>query len=200
LQFDLATLSRRDVYALLSGAIVPRPIAFVSTISPDGIANLAPFSFFAPISSAPPRVILSVGQRRGRRKDTAANIDATRDFVFNVVTEDIAEKMNAAAADFPPEVDEFAAVGLTAAPSVLVRSPRLADSPVNLECKVLELMSVGVSPDVTDVIVGEVVYVHLRDDLLVEGAVDMERLRPIGRLNGDLYCRTRDIFSMERPK
>lgn len=190
-----------DIYRLMVGAIVPRPIAFVSTIGCDGVLNLAPFSFFTAISANPPVICFAPMIRGGdgRRKDTLANIEATREFVVNIVSEDFKERMNACAADFPPEVDEFAVSGLTPVPSDLVRPPRVKESRVQMECRLIEAIHVSARPLGGSLIIGEVVRFHIDDALFDRYKIDPEKLRAIGRMGGPTYCRTTDRFDMPRP-
>ena len=192
---DPQTLSASAVYRFLIGVVVPRPIAFVSTIGTHG-ANVAPFSYFMPIGSSPPLLGVSIGLRHGEVKDTLANIRETGDFVINVVTEDIAERMVHASGDWPKEVDEFEIAGFSRMPSERVRSPRVAESPVNLECRLYREVPLGDST----LVVGELLCARIDDALLVDGRVDVERLRPIGRLGGDGYAPLREVLHMPRPK
>jgi flavin reductase (DIM6/NTAB) family NADH-FMN oxidoreductase RutF len=181
-------------------SIVPRPIAFISTVGKDGVFNLAPFSCFAPVGLKPARVCLSIDRRRdGQIKDTLANIEYSQDFVINVVNEDLAEAMNQASAEYPSNVDEFKEVGLTPVESDLVRSPRIAESPVNMECRLLQILEFGEIPTGGHMALGEVVLVHIKEELWVGDQIDPFQLKAIGRLGGELYCRTIDVFEMKRP-
>ncbi len=201
MKVDPADLSRKDGYALLIGAILPRPIAFVSTVGEDGIYNVAPFSFFTGLSTQPAVVGFGVGRKTGEgKKDTLINIEYAKDFVINVVTEDLAEAMNKASGEYPPEVDEFKVAHLTPLAGDLVRSPRVAESPVNLECRLIQILEFGDAAQATSFIIGQVLRVHVQDTLCVNGVIEASRLRSIGRLGGDLYCRTTDVFQMKRPK
>ncbi|MCI4371335.1 MAG: flavin reductase family protein [Thermoplasmata archaeon] len=177
-------------------AFVPRPIAFVSTRSRSGVDNCAPFSFSMGVSSDPMVLAVSVGERDGRLKDTARNILDTREFVVNMVTEAIAERMNQASGDFAETVSEFDEAGLTRAPSETVRAPRIAESPVNFECRLIRTVRVA---DNT-VFFGEAVRLHVDDGVLTDGLVDIHKFRAIGRLGGPRYCRTQDVFELIRPK
>ncbi len=195
-----AQLNRRDSHELMMSAILPRPIAFVSTVGEDGVFNLAPFSCFAPMGSKPAVVGLGLSLKRdGRHKDTLRNIQFTRDFVINVVDERLAEAMNQTAAEYPSEVDEFKEVGLTPVKSELVKSPRVAESPVNLECRVMEILKYGEPSTGGHIVLGEVALVHVRDDLWAGEEIDLSKWKPIGRLGNKLYCRIKDVFAMERP-
>ena len=192
---DPQAMSAGAVYRFLIGVIVPRPIAFVSTIGSSG-ANVAPFSYFMPIGSRPPLLGVSIGLREGEIKDTLANIRETSDFVINIVSEPLAERMVRASGDWPKEVDEFEIAGLTPVASERVRSPRVAESPVHLECRLFREVQLGDST----LVVGELVWAHVEDALLVDGRVDVGKLRPVGRLGGDGYSIVRDILHLPRPK
>ena len=184
---------------VLTGVIVPRPIAFVSSVSTDGIVNLAPFSFFNAMAYDPATIVLGISRSAGwKEKDTLANIEATSEFVVNVVVDDIAEAMNSTAAEFPADVDEFEVGGLTAAPSEMVRAPRVAESPVNMECRLNQVVAVG---DGTKhaIVIGEIVLMHIRDDIINGHRINHQRLKPVGRLAGNMYCNTHDVYEMVRP-
>lgn len=186
-------------YKLLIGAIVPRPIAFVSTVSAAGVFNLAPFSFFNAVCAEPPVITFACGCRIPE-KDTLANVRTTGEFVVNIVTEDIAERMNVCSGEYPPGVSEFQVSGLTAVASDLVRAPRVAESPVNLECRVVQIVDVSKKPLGGSLVIGEVVCFHIDEGLATNFRIDAEKLRAVGRLGGDQYTRTRDRFSMVRPR
>jgi len=182
------------------GAILPRPIAFVSTIDGKGVYNLAPYSFFTGIAPKPPVLGIGIGRtREGRKKDTLVNIEQTREFVISVVTEDLAEKMNQSAAEYPPDVDEFKMVGLTPVQADFVKSPLVAESPVNMECRLIQILEYGEFPGIQSFVIGEVIQFHIEDRFWVNGEIQSSMLKAIGRMGGDLYCRTRDIFEMKRP-
>jgi flavin reductase (DIM6/NTAB) family NADH-FMN oxidoreductase RutF len=194
------------VYKLLIGCIVPRPIAWVSTVSADGVHNLAPFSFFMGVCNDPPTLAFSVGPRGGEAgtgvtgmKDTARNIEATGEFVVNVVDDTLAEQMNLTSGDYPPEVDEFATAGLTATPSIKVRPPRILEAPISMECRMSQVLRIGRGPH--SLVLGEILHFHLRDDVYdrATGRIDMQCLKPVGRLAGHLYTHVHDLFEMKRP-
>ncbi len=191
----------KDIYKLMVGVIVPRPIAFVSSLSPQGIRNLAPFSFFTGISANPPVICFSpmVRSSDGRRKDTLWNIEATGEFVVNIVSEDFAEQMNVCSMEFAPEVDEFEASGLMSLASDLVRPPRVAESRVSMECRLLQVVHVSEKPLGGSIVLGEVLRFHIADEILRDYKVDPDVLRPIGRMGGPTYVRTTDRFDMPRP-
>jgi flavin reductase (DIM6/NTAB) family NADH-FMN oxidoreductase RutF len=167
--------------------------------------NLAPFSYFMAITHDPPTLAFSSGPRNAElggargKKDTLGNVEAAGEFVVDVVDDALAEQMNVTSGDYPPEVDEFTQAGLAAAPSVKVRAPRVAAAPINMECRLVQVIPVGNLPH--HLVVGEVVHLHLRDGLYdpAGGRLDMRRLRPVGRLAGHLYTHVHDIFELKRP-
>ncbi|MBI5836385.1 MAG: flavin reductase family protein [Candidatus Eisenbacteria bacterium] len=200
MRIDLNTLTHDQAYKLMISALVPRPIAFISTVGEDGGLNLAPFSFFMGVGSRPPMLAVSVEHRPTGPKDTVRNIRANREFVVNMVVEEIAEQMNLASGDYPYGVDEFEVAGLTPCPSAIVKPPGVEESPVRFECHAVNLMEVGKSPNT--VIFGEILCIHVRDDLYLTDKmrVDTPKLGAVGRLGGPQYCRVNDIFEMIRPK
>jgi flavin reductase (DIM6/NTAB) family NADH-FMN oxidoreductase RutF len=165
---DPKAARHQDIYKLMIGSIVPRPIALVATISEDGIRNLAPFSFFTGISSKPTLICFCPGPRptSPQRKDTLRNISMTKEFVVNIVSEEIGAAMNLTSGDYPPEVDEFDVAGLTAVPSDLVKPPRVAESPVNLECRLYLIIEFSEEPGGGNLVIGEVVRFHVADHLV----------------------------------
>jgi flavin reductase (DIM6/NTAB) family NADH-FMN oxidoreductase RutF len=197
-RFDFTALPAADRYKLLGGLIVPRPIALVTTQSPDGRINAAPFSFFNVFAEEPPLIMLGLGiSPRGGAKDTTINVRDTGEFVVNLVDEPIAQAMNLCAIDFPPEVDEIEVAGLELAESEKVAPPRLVQAPVNLECRrFVTLQPAGERY----LVLGEVLMVHVRDGVVdpLTLRVDREIYAPIGRLFGGGYVRTRDRFEMPR--
>jgi flavin reductase (DIM6/NTAB) family NADH-FMN oxidoreductase RutF len=192
----------RNIYKLMVGAIVPRPIAFVSTISPNGIRNLAPFSFFTGISANPPVICFCpmIRGSDGGRKDTLRNIEAVKEFVVNIVSEEFAEQMNACSAEFPPDVDEFEVSGLTPVASDLVKPPRVKESHINMECRLVQIVDVSARPLGGSLVIGEVLRFHVDDALFDNYKIDPDKLQAIGRMGGPTYTRTTDRFDMIRPK
>ncbi|MCY4580303.1 MAG: flavin reductase family protein [Chloroflexi bacterium] len=185
---------------VLTGVIVPRPIAFVSSVSSEGIVNLAPFSFFNAMAYDPATIVMGISRSAGwKEKDTLSNIEATGEFVVNVVVDDISEAMNRTAAEFPADVDEFEIAGLTAKPSKKVRAPRVAESPVNMECKLSQVVEIG---DGTNhaIVIGEILLMHVRDDIISGHRINHQRLQPVGRLAGNMYCSTHEVYEMVRPQ
>lgn len=191
--------SPADVYKLMIGSIVPRPIAFVSTVSPAGTYNLAPFSFFNAVCAEPPIITFASGYRVPP-KDTLANVRATGEFVVNIVSEEIAEAMNACSGEYPAGVNEFELSGLTPVPGDLVRAPRVRESHVNMECRVLQILDLSTRPRGGSLIIGEVVRFHVDAAMLSNFRIDPDQLCAIGRMGGNEYTRTRDRFQMIRPQ
>jgi flavin reductase (DIM6/NTAB) family NADH-FMN oxidoreductase RutF len=196
---DPSTTAPINIYKLLVGAVVPRPIAFVSTISPEGVANLAPFSFFT-VASANPPVLCFTASFRNPRKDTLVNIRAMKEFVVNIVSEEFAAKMNVTAGEYEYGVDEFAMSGLTPVPSDVVRPPRVKESHVNMECKLLQTIEVSNQPMGGTLILGEVVRFHIDDAIFEEFRIDQDKLGAVGRMAGNTYTRTGDRFDLIRPQ
>ena len=187
-------LDARGMYFLLTSLVVPRPIAWVSTVSAEGRPNLAPHSFFTVASSAPPTVLfVSIGD-----KDTVKNVRATRSFVVNIAGHALAEKMNATSINAPHGVSEFELAGLTEMASDIVAAPLLAEAPAALECELTQIVQTGAEPSFA--IFGKVVRVHLARDIMdARNRVDPALLDPIGRMGGADYATTRDRFPMTRP-
>lgn len=187
---------------IILGSVVPRPIAWVSSVDAEGRPNLAPFSFFNAVCSRPPTLLFCPGVRGldGGTKDTYQNILATKEFVINIVTEELAEAMNISATELPPEVDEFELAGLAAAPSVRVKPPRVAQSPVNYECVLQHVVQIGDGkPGAGWVMIGEVVHVHVADEVIDPSfRIKIEALKPVARLAGYNYARVNDVFEMKR--
>ncbi len=203
MQLDPASLAPRDRYKLLIGAIVPRPIGFVSTISPEGAANLAPFSFFNGVGSDPMSLLFCPSAANDGRgdKDTLRNIEATGQFVVNIVSESIARQMAVCAEDAPYGQSEFALSGLTPAPSARVKPPRVLESPISFECEKTQLVRLNPAnpsaPGSGNVVIGRVVWIHAAEGLVDDRFhVDPERLAAVGRMAGLTYCTTRQRFEI----
>jgi flavin reductase (DIM6/NTAB) family NADH-FMN oxidoreductase RutF len=199
MEIDLEGPLAGRAYPIIASLVVPRPIALVTTVNPEGKVNAAPFSFFNVLGSEPPIVAVAPGDRQdGTPKDTARNIRLTHEFVVNLVDENLAEAMNQCAASLPYGENELERAGLHANPSALVHPPRILEAPVNLECKEWGTLQIGDNR----VVIGLVKRIHLRDDLFdaEQGRVNSERLFLIGRMaSPHWYCRTRDRFEMIRP-
>ena len=186
----------------LKCCIAPRPIGWISTISRDGIVNLAPYSYFNGVSTDPPMVMFAAGPARsGGLKDSVVNSQETGEFVVNIVTWDLREQMNLSSASVPPEVDEMALAGLETAPSRLVAPPRVAASPMHLECRYHQTVELpaDASGGANVVVIGHVVGVHISDDVLSGGMVDAAKLRLLARLGYNDYTTVDTVFAMERP-
>jgi flavin reductase (DIM6/NTAB) family NADH-FMN oxidoreductase RutF len=197
---DIHTIPERDRYKLLIGAVVPRPIAWVSTMDAVGNLNVAPFSFFNAVCSVPMTLLFCVGvaDTRDGKKDTLRNIEAVPEFVINMTNEATASAMNLTATPLPPSQSEFEWAGLTPAPSTSIRVPRVAEAPIAFECRLQRIVTVSDQPEGGSVIFGEVQCIHLRDDLYANGRILLEGYQPIGRLGGNGYVRVTDTFEMAR--
>jgi flavin reductase (DIM6/NTAB) family NADH-FMN oxidoreductase RutF len=203
MEVNPASLNWKDAYKLLVGSILPRPIAFVSTVDENGIANAAPFSFFTAICADPMLVCFSPMRRGtdGRKKDTLVNIEKTKQFVINIVSEDFVEKMNECGKELPPEVDEFEFAGLTKLNSIYVKAPRIAESKVQLECELFESLDFGSQAGAGSLVIGKVVHVHIQDELYDQGRILTEKLLPVGRMAGQTFTKPlADTFEMSREK
>ncbi len=201
-EIDPAQAAPRDMYKLIIGAVVPRPIAFISTMDESGVGNLAPYSFFNGVSSNPPCLAFSVGvPRPGAEKDTLRNVQETGEFVVNSANEWMIEAVVHCAADFPSETDEMESVGLTPLPSKLVRPRRVRESAVQLECKLHKAVPIGDgSPGSSTLVIGEIVLAHVSKHCYSDGRIDFEKYRAIGRLGGFGYGKVGEIFEIEVPK
>jgi len=199
---DFSQLPAREVYGWMTSVIAPRPIAWVSTISAAGRTNLAPFSFFQGVTSNPPTLMfVPVNNRDGQPKDTVRNIREVPEFVVNVVPYALAEPMNATAATLPYGESEFEKCGIASTPSVRVRPPRVAAAPVAFECTLHQIVDIGEGPLAANVVFGRIHLVHVSDAVLgADGRVDPAKIDLIGRMSGELYCRTTDHFALKRPR
>jgi flavin reductase (DIM6/NTAB) family NADH-FMN oxidoreductase RutF len=197
--FDFGTLPGRDRYKLLISTVVPRPIAWIVSLGLDGQLNAAPFSFFNAFSADPPVVGIGIGSHDpGRPKDTRRNILDTKQFVINLVSEDMAQAMNITAIGFEPGVSELSEAELDTRPSVQVKPPRIAGSPVAMECELMQIVEFGSD---TGLVLGRVLAMHVREDLILDPArryIDTPRMRLIGRMHANSYTRTSDLFQMDR--
>ena len=193
---DPSAVSPGDLYRFMISVVVPRPIAFVSTVGRDGRFNVAPFSYYNAITNRPPLLGISINRREGVPKDTLRNIEQTEEFVVNSVDEPLAAQMVLSSGEWPDDVDEFALTALTPVPSDLIKPPRVGESPISMECRLHRLIELGS----TFFVVGEILRAHVRDSVLTDGRVDIAKLRPLGRLGGDGYSVVRDVVHMPRPK
>jgi len=198
---DVSSTDVVKIYETLVEVVTPRPIAWVTTIDAEGRINLAPFSFFNAFGANPPVVVFSPGLRReGTKKDTLRNLEVVAEFVLNAAVEDLAEPMNATAKELPSGQSEAEHAGLVLEPSTKVRPPRVPASPVHLECQVRQIVPIGDGPIAANLVIGEVLLIHIDDSVLdPSGQVDPRKLRTIARLGGDYYCRSTDLFEMKRP-
>jgi flavin reductase (DIM6/NTAB) family NADH-FMN oxidoreductase RutF len=204
MKVETENLGRQELHELLGTAIAPLPIVFISTIGPDGTYNAAPFSFATPVCSKPPIICVSIGLRLGQKKDTLKNIESSHDFVINVVDQSIIKQVVQASADYPYGVDEIKETRLTAIKGEKVKSPRIAEAKVSLECQlVLKLELIEEYKDGTGlrgIVFGEVVLAHIKDEVCVDGKIDPHRLKAIGRLGSNLYCGPEEVFEMKASK
>lgn len=195
MQIDPTAVTPREAYRLMISCIIPRPIAFVSTLSKEGVSNLAPFSFFNGVSGDPPVVSISVARKKAdSKKDTWRNIEETGEFVINVVVPELMDAVIIGARELPHNVSELDLAGLKTLPSAKVKPPRVAGSPIQLECTLLKIVEV----EETALILGRVVMFHAKDEIVVDGRVDPRRLTFVGRLGDDFYCRVNDLFERKR--
>jgi flavin reductase (DIM6/NTAB) family NADH-FMN oxidoreductase RutF len=201
MELDPSALSPRERYALMIGAIQPRPIAWVSTVDNNGVRNLAPFSFFTGITASPMTLCFCPARNRdGKPKDTLANVLATQEFVVNAATEETAEKMVRTSFEFDPGEDEFEKAGLTAEPSALVKPARVKESPVALECRLHSTVTISEGPGGGTLVIGTVVGGRIDDSVLRDGRIRHDALKAIGRLEGSWYTKVAETFEIERPK
>ncbi|MDX2175858.1 MAG: flavin reductase family protein [Candidatus Sumerlaeia bacterium] len=201
--FPASSLRPIDAYRLMTDTIQPRPIALVSSVGADGSRNLSPFSFFNGVGSNPPSLVISVAAKRGDspEKDTLRNIRETGEFVVGLVSEETVEKANQASFEYAAGVSEFDAAGFTPLRATVVKAALIAESPVNFECRLLQLVPVGEGPGSATLVVGEIVHFHVDESVAGEGPhrADPEKLRLVGRMGGVFYSRTRDRFELARP-
>ena len=203
--FEVAGLAPAEVYKLLAGSVVPRPIAWVSTVDAKGVPNLAPFSFFTAASANPPVLCVCPSVREAKNglrstKDTLENIRATGEFVVNIVSEETLEAMNQTAAQLAPEVDEFAHAGLTAVAGESVKAPRVGEAKVQMECRLRQIVEISREVMGGSLVLGEVVRFHVSAAIVDNRLrIDPEKLAAVGRMAGSTYVRTRDRLELKRP-
>ncbi|MFJ5716783.1 flavin reductase family protein [Neobacillus sp. NPDC093127] len=201
LSIDPASLSERENYKFLIGSIIPRPIAFVTTISKDGVLNGAPFSYFNIVSSNPPMISLSIQRSEGRQKDTARNVIESRQFVVHIVDEQNVGKINKTAANLPPEVSEIELANLTPVESVKISVPGVKEAKIRMECSLEHSLELGGSGTPgCDLIIGKVVQFHIESDIYENGRIDPRGLAAVSRLAGNNYAKIGEVFEIERPK
>jgi flavin reductase (DIM6/NTAB) family NADH-FMN oxidoreductase RutF len=201
MEIDFSAIPVRDAYALMTSSIMPRPVAWVSTMSQAGATNLAPFSFFQGVTANPPTLlIVPVNHRDGRKKDTVRNIEETGEFVVNVVPFSLAQQMNETAALLENGDSEFEKFGIAQARSRRVRPPRVAASPVAFECTLHQIVPVGEGSLAAHVVIGRIRHAHVDDAVLgADGMPDPAKLDLVGRMGGELYARTTERFAIKRP-
>lgn len=199
---ELSQLSTTEIYKLLIGSIVPRPIALVSSQSAQGEVNLAPFSFFTGVSSHPPCLVISFTRKNDlNKKDTLRNIESTGEFVVNTVSEWMAEPMNFASAEYPYGVDEMKKVGFTPIPSLRVKCPRVKESPIHMECRLEKKLEIGEGQvGSSTLVIGRIEMIHVMDEALENGKIKWETILPLARMGGLNYGCTREVFELPRPK
>jgi flavin reductase (DIM6/NTAB) family NADH-FMN oxidoreductase RutF len=201
MEIEVARSQPLDVYRLLISCVTPRPIAWVTSIDAEERVNLAPFSFFNAFGAEPPVVVFGPNRKKdGSKKDTLANIEATGEFVINGAVAGLAEQMNLSSKELPHGESEIELTGLSLAPSKKVKVPRLAESPLHMECVLRQVIPIGDKQLSANLVIGEIVLFHVDDSLLdPEGRVDPRKVKTIARLGGNYYCHTSDLFEMKRP-
>lgn len=201
MQIDPTVVPVHEVYQYLVGIVTPRPIAWVTTVSPAGIVNLAPFSFFNTFGGNPPIVVFSPTLRRdGSKKDTLLNLEHHGEFVIHSAVASLAETVNLTSKEIPHSESEVALAGLETVPSMKVKPPRIAAAPTAMECRVRQIIPCGTGPIAANLVIGEVVWIHIADDVLDgKGSIDPRKLRTVARLGGSYWCHTSDLFEQTRP-
>lgn len=199
---DPLNITQSEVYKILSGSVIPRPIGWVSTISENGIPNLAPFSFFNVVGEDPPHVMFSTVRPGNSNKDTLNNVLTTKQFVVNMATEDLAEAVNNSSATLPPDVNEFDYAGVTQAPCSKVKAPRVLESPISFECELVHHYSLeDHKHGGATIMIGRVVMFHIDESVMLDNyKINPEIYRPIARLAGSNYAKLGEIFSIKRPQ
>ena len=199
MEIEMANLDGGKIHELLISANVPLPVALISTVGEDGIYNAAPFSLVLPVCYKPPIICVSSGLRQGQKKDTTRNIEFSKDFVVNIMDEDMIQATVQTAADYPSNVDEIKEVGFTAISADRVKSPRISEAQVSMECQLRQSLEFGEGEDLRSIAFGEVVLVHVRDELWDTDRIQPSRLRSVGYIGSGTYCRTKDIFEVVIP-
>ena len=200
MQFDPQNLEQKSIYKLLTGIVIPRPIGWISSISEEGVPNLAPFSYFNAVGDDPPHIMFSAGRGANSNKDTLNNVLTTKQFVVNMVTEELVEQMNSTAQGIPPHESEFDLANLTPIPSLKIKPPRVKESPIAMECELvhhytLEDNKFGGST----ILVGRIVMFHIAENVLLDDfKINLETYKPVARLAGSNYSKLGEIFSVKR--
>ncbi len=196
MKIETANLDAGGARDLVGGSIVPLSVALISTIGEDGVYNAAPFTLVVPVCWKPPIICVSFGLRQGQKKDTLRNIEFSQDFVVNIMDETLIKPTIQTSANYPSDVDEIKEVGLTAIAADKVKSPRVAEAQVSLECRLVRSLELGEGQNLRGIIFGEVVLAHVKDELLVAGKLDPSKFGAVGRIGDGIYCRTNDIFEV----
>ena len=201
MQFNPDDLQQKEVYKLLTGLIIPRPIAWVSTVNEEGVPNLAPFSYFNAVGDDPPHVMFSISRGGHHNKDTLNNVLRSKEFVVNLVTEELAEKMNSTAHPLQPHESEFEFANVKPGISVKVKPPLVAASPVSMECVLVHHYNLEEHKNGgSTIIIGRVVHFHVQDDILLDNFyINLEKYQPISRLAGSNYAKLGELFTIKRP-
>lgn len=201
MHFDPLDLDQKAVYKLLTGSVIPRPIGWISSLSKDGVPNLAPFSYFNAVGEDPPHVMFSTTRGGNANKDTLNNVLATGEFVVNMVTEDNVEKMNHTSQIVAPEISEFELAGLTPLPSLKVKPARVKESPITMECQLVHHYTLeDHKHGGATIVIGRIVMFHIDESVLLDDhKINMQTYRPVARLAGTNYSKLGEIFSIKRP-
>lgn len=201
MEIDPQETSQKNIYKILTGAVIPRPIGWISSISEDGVPNLAPFSFFNAVGEDPPHIMFSTVRTGDKNKDTLNNVLATKQFVVNMATEELVEAMNATSIELPPDGNEFEYAGLTPVPSVKVKPFRVKESPITFECELVHHYSLEDHKNGgATIMIGRIVMFHVDESVLQDDyKINMETYRPVARLAGSNYAKLGEIFSIKRP-
>lgn len=201
MDLDPRTLSAMEFYKIYLQIITPRPIAWVSTISPEGVRNLAPFSFSSGVGTNPPtHLFCPTNNGNGLKKDTLCNVEATGEYVVGVVPYAARDVMNRTSGDYPPGMDEFMVAGATPVPASQVQPALIKEAPINMECRVLKMLNLGVGPHGSNIVIGEILLIHVDDRVMRGDQIDVSLVDTIGRMAGAEYCRTTERFALPRPK
>ncbi|TVP87532.1 MAG: flavin reductase family protein [Alkalicoccus sp.] len=193
-------LSKKENYRMLTSIVTPRPIAFISSLSAGGILNAAPFSYFNIVSADPPLISVAVGRKNGKQKDTAVNILETKEFVVHVTDEDNVKEVNETSAGLPPEQSEVDKAGLTPVVSSAVAVPSIKESTVRLECRLEHHQVFDGEESSTDLIIGRILSYSIEDNLIKDGIIQTEKMKPVSRLGGKKYARLGKVFELDRPE
>ncbi len=200
MQFDPQNIEQKSIYKLLTGIVIPRPIGWISSISEEGITNLAPFSYFNAVGDDPPHIMFSAGHGQNANKDTLNNVLATKQFVVNMVTEELVEQMNSTAQKIPSHESEFDHAGLTPIPSLKIKPPRVKESPIAMECELVHHYTLENSKfGGSTILVGRIVMFHIADNMLLDDfKINLEMYKPIARLAGSNYSKLGELFAVKR--